>query len=156
MKTIGKAATAVAIALTAALAPAAPALAGGDHDDRDETFAELVGVVHVLDRHEVQIQVKYRCYDDLHVWASVKQSEDRHADHALTEEGSGYNGVAAAWSQTHDVDIDCDGDVHTERFVIDRDEYGYGRFEHGKAYVQFCLVDGEELVASDMRFLRVW
>ncbi|WP_207454213.1 hypothetical protein [Desertivibrio insolitus] len=151
MSPVRKTLVAACLALTAAVAPAAPALAA---TAPKPTFVELIGVVRKLDASTAEVQARYRCTGDLHVWVSVKQVADRTADPRLTQEGSSQ--IAAAWSQTHAADLDCDGRVHVDRFVVDQSEQGFGRLERGQAWTQFCLVDLEVgVVASENEFKKL-
>ncbi|WP_207454214.1 hypothetical protein [Desertivibrio insolitus] len=143
---------AAGLALAAAVAPAAPAFA---HKAPKPTYVELIGIVRQLDGTSAEVHARYRCTGELGVWISVKQSEDRTADPKLTQEGTGYGKVAAAWSQTHAHALDCDGRVHVDKFVVDRAEYGYGEFKRGQAWTQFCIVNGTGVVASDMEFKKM-
>ncbi len=147
-----KALVAAGLAFTAAIAPAAPAFA---HPAPKPTYVELIGIVRQLDGHSAEVHARYRCTGELGVWVSVKQSADRTADPRLTQEGSGYENVATAWSQTHAATLDCDGRVHVDKFLVNRTEYGYGEFKRGKAWTQFCLVNETGVVASDMEFKKM-
>jgi hypothetical protein len=40
-------------------------------------------------------------------------------------------------------DFSCDGAWHTQSFVNDTTEQGFGELEHGQAWIQFCLTGGE-------------
>lgn len=135
---------AAGLALAAAVAPSAPAFA---HSAPKPSFVEVIGVVRQVDDSRALVHAKYRCTGDPHVWVSVKQTADRKADPRLAQEGSSQ--IAAAWSQTHEADLDCDGRVHVDKFLVHQDEVpegatepvGFGVLERGKAWVQFCLVD---------------
>jgi hypothetical protein len=114
------------------------------------------------------VRVQYTCQpgpDAPHLWVSVKQTADRTADPGLLEEGSGFGGVAAAWSQSHPSDINCDGKNHVQVFAVYQDEelypggptVGYGSLARGDGYVQFCLFTGEAepTFVFDMAFRSV-
>ncbi len=68
--------------------------------------------------------------------AIVDETPD--AEHEL-----GSRADSAAWWQSHPQDFSCDGAWHTQSFVIDTTEQGFGDLEHGQAWVQFCLTGGE-------------
>ncbi len=122
----------------------------------------------LVDSETAVVQVRYSCTggpEELALWVSVKQSANGSANPALAVEGSGYEGRATAWSQTHAAvaDLRCDGKTHVGRFTVEREEYGYGALQRGRAYVQFCLFDattvGEEgpfgEPVSSMEFVNV-
>lgn len=152
-------------ALCLALGAATPALAasGGTHD----TYAKLLGVVHITGSDSAYVQAQYRCTASphQHLWVSVKQSADRSADPRLLTEGSGSGGgsyKAAAWEMSHPTNITCDGKNHVQRFAINQAEikaFGLssGTLAKGKGYVQFCLFDANYTQApfSDMEFRNV-
>jgi len=130
--------------LAAGIVTAAPALA----DKPGTSSDDIVGVVHLISPTSAEVQVRYSCTeaaspDQMHLWVSVKQSANGTADPALAVGGTGYGGQAAAWSQSHAgvADLVCDGHTHVGRFLVDRNEPGYGSFQKGDAYVQFCMFD---------------
>jgi len=121
------------------------------------TTAEVISVSARTGSSTAKIAVKYTCTgapEQLHVWVSLKQSADRKADPKLAEEGTGYGGVAAAWSQTHVGALKCDGKSHLGVFTVDQKEAGYGTLKRGWAYVQFCLFDAnyQQAPFSDFEF----
>ena len=49
------------------------------------------------------------------------------------------------WLQSHRNPFTCDGAFHTASFSIDKVEKGSkGRLKKGRAYIQFCVTQGEE------------
>jgi hypothetical protein len=73
---------------------------------------------------------------------SVKESADGKKDWDLRKEGSSQ--IAATWLQSHRNPFTCDGKKRTETFSVDSLEPGSkGALVHGRAYVQFCLTEGE-------------
>lgn len=156
MRKFVKIAAIVAVAATAMLGTAAPAM--GNHSQ--ETTLRIIGNIHQTSDTTAEIRARYSCVgspDQIHLWVSVKQADDRSADPALRDEGSGHTNVAAAWSQTHDGHLKCDGDRHTGRFTVDQTEQGYGTLHRGMAYLQFCLFDANYPTEplSLMDFFRV-
>ncbi len=156
-------AAAVLVAAAAVLGAGAPALAA----PQKTTTAELVGVVKQTSPTTAVVQARYTCTwpateeTPVHLWASVKQSADRTADPRLAQEGSGFERIAATWSQTHAGEIVCDGRTHVIKVTVDQTEVfpgvgplGYGTLGKGEAYVQFCITFGHEIV-WDMEFLHV-
>ena len=149
--------------LLGAVATATPAYA----DQPGTTSAQVVGVVRLIDSTTAEVQARYSCTgtpDQLHLWVSVKQSANGTADPRLAEEGTGYGMKATAWSQSHSVvqTLNCDGKTHVGKFVVDRQEYGYGTLLKGDAYVQFCLFDAttgdagpEGTPVSSMEYVHV-
>jgi hypothetical protein len=114
------------------------------------------------------VRAQYRCQPEIdHLWVSVKQTADRTADPALTQEGSGFGKVAATWLQSHPVALQCDGSNHVQTFAVNTTEQippefgggtvGYGQLGRGQAYVQFCLTSStdEHLFLADMNFQQV-
>lgn len=90
----------------------------------------------------------FRCQptDHLHVWVSVKQGADVKA-HASSSD-------ADAWYDAHPGEEDpgvvpCDGAWHTVTYDITSN---FGTLEEGAAWIQFCLVTGDEIVTSMSRW----
>jgi len=69
----------------------------------------------------------------------------------------GSSKVAVAWWQSHRNKFTCDGTFHTGKFTIDKIEQGSkGKLKHGKAWVQFCVTQGEEtLILSRSAYVDV-
>jgi hypothetical protein len=84
------------------------------------------------------LSASYTCPEGFHLWISAKQSADGRYDPALMGEGSSE--VSAAWLQSHPVNFTCDGRSHTQSFVIDTSEQGFGTLQRGVAWAQFCLI----------------
>ena len=156
----------------AAAAIAACAFVGGALADTGNTVAQVVGAVRIdpLDPSVGYVTARYSCQPGApgsttaaHLFVSVKQSADRTADTALTSEGTGFGGLAAAWSQSHPTaQVVCDGKVHVQTFTIHQglDEEsgqptGYGQLARGWGYVQFCLFGGDGTYAASQIFQRV-
>jgi hypothetical protein len=155
-----------------AAAIAACAFVGGAFADTGATVAQVVGVVRVdqTDPSVGYVTARYSCQPGdpastaaAHLFVSVKQSADRAPDPALTTEGTGFGGLAAAWSQSHPTtQVICDGKVHVETFTVhqgaDEDSgfpTGYGQLARGWGYVQFCLFGGDGTYAASQIFQRV-
>lgn len=161
--------------LVGSIATAGPALA----DKPGTSSAEIIGTVKLINPTTAEVQVRYSCTGELGsdpetdpgnlaLWVSVKQTANGTADPGLAEEGSGYNPgaqvPATAWSQSHAgvAKLDCDGRTHVGRFIVDREEFGRGALQRGRAYVQFCLFDATTPVTdpevapiSDFEFVNV-
>jgi len=138
----------VAGALTA-LAGTASAVPAGKWD------AQILGNVQIdpSDPTVATFKAQYVCTgDEVGLWVSVKQTPDRRPDNAL--KGDGSSGVSAAWSQSHRNPVTCDGEKHVGTFTVDQVEYGFGSFEKGQGYVQFCLTS-EDNFLSETRFAAV-
>ena len=114
------------------------------------------------------VRVRYTCEPSAqpaHLWVSVKQTADGHADPALLNEGSGFGNIAATWLQSHPTTILCDGKNHVQVFEVNTLEQappeigggsiGYGSLVPGQGYVQFCLFTGEGTFVADMQFQKV-
>jgi hypothetical protein len=107
-----------------------------------KTQAQVVGPVQLNGDGTATVTARYICQPEFdHLWVSAKQVESRRPDKALGGEGSSQ--ISAAWWQSHPVDLSCDGVWHTQSFVIDTTEQGFGDLEPGQAWVQFCLTGGE-------------
>jgi hypothetical protein len=73
-----------------------------------------------------------------HLWVSVKQAQGGRYDPALAAEGS--SSVANSWSQSHPTNFVCDDSWHTQTFVVDTQEQGFGQLTRGVGWIQFCLI----------------
>jgi hypothetical protein len=147
-----------ALAGFAVLGTAGPALA--TPTSTPVSSAQLVGVVHQTGPTTAEVMARYTCTgtpDQLHLWVSVKQTEDRTADPRLAMEGSSQ--ISAAWSQSHAGVLTCDGKNHVASFTVDQSEQGFGTLAKGDAWVQFCMFDAttpEPMPpTSDMEFMHV-
>lgn len=109
----------------------------------------------------VQVVGTYRCWggESIHLWVSVKQGGPD-----PTAEGS--SSTVAAWYDTNvsqDVEVRCNGrwqvtTVDLGRAATDFTGRPLGYLQNGKAWLQFCLVAGEEpggLLASKNRWVQV-
>src|SRR5215210_320116 len=144
---------AIAAAITMALVAAAPASA----QDDSFTFgdAAVLGPVHVRGG-VAQVHARYSCDIGTHIWVSVKQSAARDVDPAISAEGSGFGGTAAAWWQSHRGSFTCDGKRHVGWFMVDTVEPGSrGQLRKGWGWVQFCVTTDEGLDAVRMQWSRV-
>jgi hypothetical protein len=152
-------ALAPAAALAAVAALAGPA--AGSSSEPPKTTAAVKSYVKITSDTTATVKARYRCTADsaeqVHLWVSVKQGPNGTAPAWLAEEGSGSSNAATVWLQSHAGVATCDGHKHSQRFVVDQQEQGYGKILEGRAYVQFCLFDattGEQPVSS-MVFKRV-
>ena len=115
------------------------------------SFSQVIGSVKIdpSDPTHAQVQARYRCTGEAHLWVSVKQTADRSADPRLEQEGS--SGISAAWSDSHRNAITCDSKIHVGWFDVDQEEPLWGSdapkstvyepLASGVGYVQFCLYD---------------
>ena len=142
----------VAMAAVAAVSLGGIASAGAAPAGKSQ--AEILGPVRTNDDGTATVKARYICPDGFHLWVSAKQSEDGRPDQRLREEGSSQ--IAAAWLQSHPSpeQFTCDGEWHTDRFVIDTEEQGFGELQDGQAWVQFCLI-GENAFISKSRWVAV-
>jgi hypothetical protein len=140
-------------ASTAGIAAAAPA---GKLD------SQVVGNVRIdpEDATVASVNARYVCEggDGAHVWVSVKQAASRRPEQFLTGEGS--SAESAAWSQSHENAVTCDGRWHSDTFTVDQSEQGFGILQPGQAWVQFCVIppgaDPENGgITWSMRFARI-
>jgi hypothetical protein len=144
---------AIAAVTTMALVAASPASA------QDDSFtvgdAAVLGPVHVRGG-VAQVHARYSCDLGTHIWVSVKQSAARDVDPAISAEGSGFGGTAAAWWQSHRGSFTCDGKRHVGWFTVDTVEPGSrGQLRKGWGWVQFCVTTDEGLDAVRMQWSRV-
>jgi hypothetical protein len=140
-----------AVAMTAAVGAAS----AGAQDSFTFGDAAIVGPVHV--RGSVaDVHVRYSCTVGTHLWVSVKQSATRAIDPAVSSEGSGFGGAAAAWWQSHRGSFTCDGTRHVAWFTVDTVEFGSrGQLATGWGWVQFCVTTETDLSAVRMAWTRV-
>jgi hypothetical protein len=158
--------TAAAVSALLGLAAVAPTLAA------PPVRNEATVISHVtIDKDDPSIgyvRARYTCQpstEPAHLWVSVKQMADGSADPALTEEGTGFGGVADIWLQSHPTTVQCDGKPHVQVFEVNTLEslppeegggaVGHGELVRGSAYVQFCLFTGDGDFISDMNFQSV-
>jgi hypothetical protein len=112
-------------------------------------------------REVARVRGTYKCFggQPIHLWVSVKQGGPD-----PTAEGS--SATVKAWYDTNvsqDVWVNCDGAWHTRTVRLERWETDFsgrplGFLKNGKAWLQFCLVAGDEensLLASKSRWVTV-
>jgi hypothetical protein len=141
-----------AMAIVAVFSLAVVAPAGAVPASKQQ--AEILGPVVSNDDGTATVRARYICPEGFHLWVSAKQSENGTPDQALRLEGSSQ--IAAAWLQSHRAPgtFTCDGNWHTDTFQIDTAEQGFGEFQQGQAWVQFCLI-GENTFISKSRWVSV-
>ena len=113
------------------------------------------------DPEVVRVRGTYKCFggEPIHLWVSVKQGGPD-----PTAEGS--SSTVKAWYDTNvsqDVWVRCDGRWHTRTVRLERWETDFtgrplGYLKNGKAWLQFCLVAGDDensLLASKNRWVTV-
>jgi hypothetical protein len=143
--------TLAALAVAAALPLAASAQEGSDSHARAQFKGDLETSQGAT---SATLRVKYRCNVGDTLWISAKQVASGEQDSALEQEGS--SAIASAWWQSHRNPIDCDGHWHRTTFTLDTVEPGSkGTFvDDGKAYIQFCVTQGEDLTLSESGWVR--
>lgn len=142
-----------ALALVVATA-ATPALAQEQPGAPPATTAKPVGKVVRHGKKTATLRVRYTCDSGSTLWISLKQSKKADKDKALTKEGSSK--VSAAWLQSHRNPITCDGKQHSAVFTVDKVEPGSkGVLKKGKAWLQFCITEGETLTLSKSTWVTV-
>ena len=100
------------------------------------------------------LKASYRCSEGEALWVSAKQTATGEKDKALKDEGSSE--VAASWLQSHRNKFTCDGKKRTAKFAIDLKERGSkGALVEGEAWVQFCVVSGDDLILSKSGWVTV-
>jgi hypothetical protein len=141
-------------AMAAVAAVSFGAIASADAAPAGKSQAEIIGPVRTHGDGTASVKAHYICPEGFHLWVSAKQSADGRPDQRLREEGSSE--IAAAWLQSHPSpgQFTCDGEWHTDSFVIDTEEQGFGELQDGQAWVQFCLV-GENTFISKSRWVAV-
>jgi hypothetical protein len=144
----------VATALAAALLTAAvPATAGAAQQAKPAKTAKPLGKVK-RDGATGTLRVRYSCKSGSTLWISLKQTKSGKKDPALKKEGSSK--AAHTWVQSHRNPIKCDGQKHTAKFSVDKVEPGSkGKLVKGKAWLQFCVTEGESLTVSVARWVGV-
>jgi hypothetical protein len=138
--------------------------AGGYGENRAPQIKNL-GAYAYVDRHDrelVRVTGTYKCFGGrpIHLWVSVKQGGPD-----PTAEGS--SSTVDAWYDTNismDVYVKCDGRWHTRTVKLGAHPTDFtgrelGLLKNGKAWLQFCLVAGEDeanaLLASKSRWVKV-
>jgi hypothetical protein len=143
--------TLAALAVAAALPLAASAQEGSDANARAKFKGDLETSQGAT---SATLRVKYRCDVGDTLWISAKQVASGKKDRGLEQEGS--SALASAWWQSHRNPVECDGDWHRTTFTLDTVEEGSkGTFvDDGKAYIQFCVTQGEDLTLSESGWVR--
>ena len=140
----------VAAATAAAVVVPVAALAEGSDPHARATF---IGAIQESGK-TATLKASYRCGSGKVLWVSAKQSASGNADPRLVKEGSSK--VAAAWLESHRNGVTCNGKSHTATFRIDTVEKGSkGALKPGKAWVQFCVTKGDDLVLSKSGWVSV-
>ena len=144
--------------LVVALLAAACSLTGMSPASAHTRAPEVGGVSSYVLAHgprsqEVTIRGSYRCWGDsskMHLWVSAKQGGNN-----LPGEGSGAR--AKAWYDTnisHDTAVVCNG--RWQDVSVDLGKYPDKQYIQDKgAWVQFCLVSPQGIVASKSRWSQV-
>src|SRR4051794_28698073 len=143
---------ALAAALAVAVTPVA-AVAQEQAPTPPAKTAKPLGKVKRVNRKSATLKVKYSCKTGTALWVSLKQSKSGKKDKALKGEGSSK--AAHSWLQSHAGKVTCDGKKHTATFTVDKKEQGKGKLKKGKAWLQFCVTNGEELTVSVARWVSV-
>jgi hypothetical protein len=145
--------TVAALAIAGALATT-PAFAQEQQGPPPATTAKAVGKVERQGKKAATLRVRYTCKSGTTLWISLKQSKKADKAKALTKEGSSK--AAAAWLQSHRNPITCDGQEHSAVFTVDKVEPGSkGTLKKGKAWLQFCITEGETLTVSKSAWVNV-
>jgi hypothetical protein len=159
-------------AVVALAAWAVPAGAEPTHQAAGGAKATVLGNVRLdpSDPTAAYVTGQYLCPKDQvpHLWVSVKQLNSGRPNNDLKGDGSGFRGVADAWSQSHPDPgtLTCDGKYHTVTIRTDQTEpltdeeghplggnVGFGSLKPGQVYAQFCLTSSDfSWFAWDMRF----
>jgi hypothetical protein len=144
-------------ALLALAIPFGSAFAAGAAP-QGKTQGQVIGPVRVTSEGRAEVTARYICQPEYdHLWVSAKQVASTRPDKVL--QGPESSGNSAVWNQSHPQNFTCDGQWHTDTFVIGDGslEYGFGTLQHGQAWVQFCLTAGsdESLLFMDTRWASV-
>jgi hypothetical protein len=116
--------------------------------------AKPLGKVKRTSKKAATLKVRYSCKTGSVLWISLKQAKSAKKDKALKAESSSK--VAAAWLQSHRNPITCDGAKHTATFTVDKVEDGSkGKLKKGKAWLQFCVTEGDTLTVSVAKWVDV-
>ena len=141
--------TVAALAAVATAAAPTAAIAA-----RPSKAAKPIGQVKRTSKKTARLKVRYRCKAGTTLWISLKQSKSGKKDARLKKEGSSK--VAHTWLQSHRNKIKCDGRKHTKRFKLDKVEPGSkGHLKEGRAWLQFCITNGNTLTVSVARWVKV-
>jgi hypothetical protein len=142
-------------ALAVALATVALPVAAQGQGQTDPNARATFGKIKRVGKAKATLKVTYNCASGEALWVSAKQSKSGHRRAALRKEGSSK--VAAVWWQSHRNPFICNGAPHTAKVTIDKVEPGSkGKLKKGKAWVQFCVTEGQEtLVLSKSAWVNV-
>jgi hypothetical protein len=144
------------LAVAAALTAAPFVFASAAVAEPATATAQVIGTVQV-DKNDptiASVHVRYVCQpgeQEQWLFVSAKQTADAQAHQELTSDGewSTGEGNVNAWLQNHPFgEFTCDGRSHTQKFEINTQidgigNQGYGAFQKGDVWVQFCLFDGQ-------------
>lgn len=146
------------VAAVAAVATAlSPAAAQAQENADPNAKAEFLGTIK-RSAGKATLRVRYNCASGQALWVSAKQSKSGKKAVRLTREGGSR--FAASWYQSHRNAFVCNGAPQTATFTIDKVEPGSkGRLRKGRAWVQFCVTQGEgdqgALILSKAAWVRV-
>ena len=146
-----------AVTLAVAAGVVTPVVAGAEGSD-SQAKASFVGPIHVSG-NKATLSVSYQCPKGETVWVSAKEMASGATTVKLTKEGSSK--TAAAWWESHRNKFTCNGNAHTNTFVIDTVKKGSkGKLVAGKAWVQFCVTTGKteadtKLILSKSGWVKV-
>ena len=137
-------------ALVVAVAPAtAPAAT-----TKPAKTAKAVGKVHRTSKSTATLRVRYSCKAGTTLWISLKQSKSGKKDARLRQQGSSK--YAHTWLQSHRNTVKCDGKKHTKKFTVDKVEPGSkGHLKAGRAWLQFCVTNVNDLTVSVAGWVKV-
>jgi hypothetical protein len=121
-----------------------------------------LGAYAVVSKHDpavVRVTGSYKCFggQPIHLWVSVKQG-------GPDPTAPGSSQTVNAWYDTNisqDVYVKCDGRWHTRSVKLGMHPTDFtgrplGLLQNGKAWLQFCLVDEQNmLIASKSRWVKV-
>ncbi len=140
-------------ALAVAVTPVA-AVAQEQQQAPPAKTAEPLGSVHRVSKSEATLKVRYSCKAGNTLWISLKQSKSGKKDARLKKEGSSK--YAHTWLQSHRNTVKCDGKKHTKTFTVDKVEPGSkGRLKAGRAWLQFCVTNVNQLTVSVAGWVKV-
>jgi hypothetical protein len=136
-------ATALAVAATAAVPMAAHADSAGSAAAAPPAKFRALSDMKV-NGDTASFKARYRCNVGQGLWVSAKQMAGGRTSTVLRQEGSSQ--AAATWWDSHRNPITCDGEYHVQQFTIDTLEQPgkKGTLVRGKAWLQFCIVYGDE------------
>jgi hypothetical protein len=135
-------ATALAVAAAAALPVAAHADSAASVTAAPPAHFRALTDMKV-DGDTASFKARYRCNVGQGLWVSAKQMAGGRTSTLLRQEGSSQ--AAATWWDSHRNPITCDGQYRVQQFTVDMVEPGKkGTLVRGKAWLQFCIVYGDE------------